>query len=164
MRNFKSIFAAIAAMLLFAACDPACTIEWVMVNHSGHNVRIIRYSARYGDALGADGSGTVEHVTDLKDGDSLLIETYHELGGTDRYFSAYMVQDYYWHDSVRFVFDDSTCCSFVPVRDTAWGPFGFNTPSYAYQEKANEGLTFRGMVLWSRLTYTLTPDDYDRCR
>lgn len=48
--------------------------------------------------------------------------------------------------------------------DTTFGPYNFNFDNYVYQEKPNEGRTFNGAILWSRLTYTLTSDFYNHCK
>lgn len=156
---------AVAACIMLASCDPACTIEWVMVNHSGHDVVITRYNTvnlNHADTIPE--YKLITRVTTLKNGDSLLVEDLGRLGSTSYGYSIQCARYEYWRDSVQFAFDDGTTHTFVDNCDTTWGPYAFHTDNYSYQEKANEGITFHGYILWSRLTYRITSEDYERCK
>ena len=164
MKRVYFLFAAAAIVLLFTSCDPSYDVEWVMVNHCGRDVKIYRYrwqypSSSYSNCLNEPSLTT--QMTELKDGDSLLIGCYGNLGSTNYEGSKRHVKDEYWLDSVRFVFSSGEERGFSALRgDTAWGPYCFGSDSYAYQEWSNEGLTFNGLILKTRLTYTLTAEEF----
>ena len=151
------------AVSILTSCDPWCDTEWVMVNHSGHDVEITCFNTEepcFGNDLAESEVRTV--VTTLNDGDSLLVEIFGRMGVTSYASTIYDVKELFWCDSVRFAYDDGLVCTFVADSYSTDGPYNFDSENYVYQEKPNGGLTFRNTILWSRLTYTLTADDYAR--
>ena len=155
-----------AAAMLLTACEPVCTEELVVKNLSGHDVVVTRYhtvhSGRWNDGQPIEDSVRTDVAT-IKDGDETKSIEGH-LGMTGRQSIEYAMERLYWQDSVRFEFDDGTTRVFRPDCDTVWGPYAFGSDSYTYEDKPNEGGIFRGQILWARLTYTLTEEDYDRAK
>ena len=154
----------VAAAMLLAACDPTCTEELVVKNMSGHDVVVTRYHTvhpgGWNDWQPIEDSVRTD-VETLKDGgETKFIEDH--LGVTGRRGIELTMGYRYWQDSVRLEFDDGTTRLFRPDCDTAWGPYAFGSDSYTYEDRPNRGLTFSGEILWARLTYTLTKEDYER--
>ena len=169
MKNRKTFLGqllAMAAAMLLSACDPACTEELVVKNMSGHDVVVTRYHTvhpgLWNDLQPIEDSVRTDVAT-IKDGDETKSIEGH-LGMTGRQCIEYAMERLYWQDSVRFEFDDGTTRVFRPDCDTVWGPYAFGSDSYTYEDKPNRGLTFRGAILWARLTYNLTEEDYDRAK
>ena len=165
-RSIFGLMLALVSMAMMTACDPACTEELVVKNQSGHDVVVTRYhtvhSGLWNDWQPIEDSVRTDVAT-IKNGDEAKsIEG--RLGMTGRQSIEYTMEYLYWQDSVWFEFDDGTTRAFYSDCDTAWGPYAFGSDNYSYEEKRNRGLTFRNAVLWSRLTYTLTEKDYERCK
>lgn len=152
--------------MLVTACDPGCTEECVVKNQSGHHVVVTRYHTvnpgGWNDWQPIEDSIRTD-VKTIKDGAEVKIVEGH-LGMTDRTSVECTMRYLYWQDSVRFEFDDGTTRVFRPDSDTMWGPYAFDSESYSYEEKPNEGMSFHGAILWSRLTYTITEEDHSRCK
>ncbi|MCQ2300040.1 MAG: hypothetical protein MJZ81_07960 [Bacteroidales bacterium] len=164
--SIARIILILAGLAMMTSCDPACTEELVVKNQSGHEVVVTRYHTVYAglwnnrqpieDSVRTD-------VATIRNGDETKSIEGH-LGVTDRKSIELTMEYLYWQDSVRFEFDDGTTRTFRLGRDTAWGPYAFGSDNYSYEEKRNPGLTFHNAVLWSRLTYTITEEDHNRCK
>ena len=156
----------VAAAMLLAACDPTCTEELVVKNQSGHDVVVTRYHTvhpgGWNDWQPIEDSVRTD-VETLKDGGETKSVEGH-LGEAGRGCIEHTMSRLYWQDSVRIEFDDGTTRVFRPDCDTVWGPYAFGSDSYTYEDKPNEGRAFHGDILWARLTYTLTEEDYDRAK
>lgn len=165
-KTFFGLFAALAATMLLTACDPACTEECVVKNQSGHDVVMTRYytihSGGWNDWQPIEDSLRTR-VETLKAGEE-KDTVYVDLGITGRSRIEHTMSYRYWLDSVAFTFDDGTTRVFHPDCDTVWGPYAFDCDSYTYEEESNRRLTFHGEILWARLTYTLTEEDYNRAK
>ena len=163
MKKLSILVIAAAVAALFSACDPGSTEEIVLVNHTGHNLQIIRYE--YADNYNGGTQGQVlGHITSLSDGDSALVTDMGGLGTTSYDQLVYDAANHYWGDSTNFAFEDGTKHTFVLGKDTVWGPYAFKSGNYKYEEKVNDGPWWKDMVLWNRLTYTITEEDYNRCK
>lgn len=165
--NLSFLFSALfvlAATMVLTSCDPSYSEEWVMMNHSGHDVDITLFQTLVPEPANKLADTTVRtREQKLESGDSLVV-VFGGLGATNHDQFCFYLRYNYRMDSVRFTFDDGTTRTFYPETDTTWGPYAFGSDSYSYQEKANEGRTFHGAILWARLTYTLTLADYNRCK
>ncbi len=152
-------------MAVLTACDPYCTEECVVKNLSGHNVTVMRYytlhSGYYNNFQPIEDSVRIYTDIIMNGAESPYVDG--RLGCTGRMYIQYTMKELYWQDSVRFEFADGTTRVFLPDCDTVWGPYAFNSDSYTYEEKRNQGIP-RNQTLWARMTYTLTTEDYERCK
>lgn len=165
MKNTFKLFGALLIVSTMISCDPSCTQECVVKNQSGHDVVVTRYYTKH--------CGPYNNWEPIEDSVRVYIDTLNigtetkyvdgHLGVANRESNVFTMRYMYWGDSVVFTFDDGSCHTFLPETDTSWGPYAFNSDSYIYEERPHEGRTFKGQVLWSRLSYTLTSEDYERC-
>lgn len=165
-KTIFNIVLVLVSMAMLTSCDPSCSEECVVKNQSGHDVVLTRYycihSGGWNDWQPVEDSVRT-HVDTLKNGSETKYVGGH-LGNTCKMCIESTMKREYWGDSVAFAFDDGTIRVFYPDSDTVWGPYAFGSDNYAYQEEPNPGLTFHGDILFSRLTYTLTEEDYERCK
>lgn len=163
MKKLLGLLLASVACAILQSCDPIAGADFVMVNHSGHGVKVVCYHTVEPAEWNQLSEPELKTATvRLKDGDSL--EVYGDSwSGTAHYEATVGMVRRFWQDSVRFEFDDGTMKVFHPDSDTVWGPYAFETDNYTYYGEPNKNRTFRGLILAARLTYTLRPADYEAC-